>query len=284
MNVFSPSSQPVPLAEIAHLVEGEGYATVHRLDRKRAVTVTADVDRAFANPEEITAAIAPDLKMIAATTPGVRLISRGRQEDLADSFKSLPIGMTAAIGGIYVIIAWLFGSYIQPLAVLLAVPFASVGAIWGHLLMGFDMTILSIIGFVALTGIVVNDSLILMEFYNSKRAEHITMHDALIATGKARLRAVLLTTITTVLGLSPLMMEQSFQARFLIPMAITISFGLIAATVLTLVLLPCILMIGRDVHRVFYKVWTGRSVSGDFVRWDDAVHETEHGAETHALS
>ncbi|RMH29168.1 MAG: efflux RND transporter permease subunit [Planctomycetota bacterium] len=273
IDVFTPAGAPVPLAEVAAITEAEGYATVRRLNGRRAVTVTADVDRAVANPEEITAALAPTLASLGAQNPDVRIISRGRQEDLADSFRSLPMGMLGAIAMIYVILAWLFGSYIQPVAVLLAVPFATVGAIWGHLIMGFDMTILSLIGFVALTGIVVNDSLILMQFYNEKRVEHITMREALIATGRARLRAILLTTITTVLGLSPLMLEQSFQARFLIPMAITISFGLIAATALTLIVLPCILMIGRDAHALTHRLITGRPVRGDFVRWDDAVRE-----------
>ncbi len=271
MHVYTPEGRPVPLAEVARITEGEGFATVRRLDRQRAVTVTADVDRAFANPEEITAAMQAELKEFAAGAPGVRIVPRGRQEDLVDSFRSLPMAMLAAVAVIYVILAWLFSSYVQPLAVLLAVPFASVGAIWGHLIMGFDMTILSLIGFVALTGIVVNDSLILMEFYNQKRTEHVSMHDALMATGRARLRAILLTTMTTVLGLSPLMLEQSFQARFLIPMAITISFGLIAATGVMLLVLPCILMIGRDIHRVAHYVWTGERVKGDFVNWEESL-------------
>lgn len=271
MHVYTPDQRPVPLAEVAHITEGEGFATVRRLDRQRAVTVTADVDRAVANPEEITADMQTELRQLAAGAPGVRIVPRGRQEDLADSFRSLPLAMFAAVAVIYVILAWLFSSYVQPIAVLLAVPFASIGAIWGHLIMGFDMTILSLIGFVALTGIVVNDSLILMQFYNQKRGEHVTMHDALMATGRARLRAILLTTMTTVLGLSPLMLEQSFQARFLIPMAITISFGLIAATAVMLLILPCILMIGRDSHRLAHFLWTGKRVRGEFVSWDDSL-------------
>ncbi len=269
MHVYTPDGRPVPLAEVAHITIGDGFASVRRLNRQRSITITADVDRAVANPEEITAALRSELNSIAADAPGVRIVPRGRQEDLADSFRSLPLAMLGAVAVIYVILAWLFSSYLQPLAVLLAVPFASVGAIWGHLIMGFDMTILSLIGFVALTGIVVNDSLILMEFYNQKRVEHVRLHDALLETGRARLRAILLTTITTVLGLSPLMAEQSFQARFLIPMAITISFGLIAATAVMLIILPCILMIGRDVHRTAHFLWTGERVKGDFIRWDD---------------
>ncbi len=275
MHVYTPTGTPVPLAEVAHLEEGEGYATVRRLDRRRSVSVSADVNRSLANPEEIVSAMSSDLRQYQASAPGVQIIARGRQEDMADSFRSMPMGMLAAVAAIYVILAWLFSSYIQPVAVLMAVPFSTVGVIWGHLIMGFDMTILTMIGFVALMGIVVNDSLILMEFYNHKRTEHVSMHDALMATGRARLRAILLTTITTVLGLSPLMLEQSFQARFLIPMAITISFGLIAATVGTLIVLPCLLIIGRDAHRVAYFLLTGKRVSSDLVAWDEAIHADE---------
>lgn len=255
MFVFTPSGRSVPLAEVAEITEGEGYATLRRLNRERAVTVTADVNRSVANPEEITAELLPIVRRLADETPGVRVLARGRQEDLADSFRSLPIGMLAAVGMIYVILAWLFSSYTQPLIVLTAIPFALIGVVWSHLALGFDMTILSLIGFVALTGIVVNDSLILMEFFNHKREEGMPLRQALVASGQARFRAILLTTMTTFLGLSPLMAEQSFQARFLIPMAITISFGLLSATVVILLVLPCLMLIGADIRRGAQWVW-----------------------------
>mgnify|MGYP001803225183 FL=1 len=139
-----------------------------------------------------------------------------------------------------------------------AIPFATIGMIWGHLLLGFDLTFLSIIGFIALAGVVVNDSLIFIEFYNERRREGANVHDSAMAAGRARLRAILLTTITTVLGLSPLMLEQSFQARFLIPMAITIACGLISATFIILIVLPCLLMITADIGRVMRALWSGR--------------------------
>src|SRR5690606_37144973 len=124
----------------------------------------------------------------------------------------------------------------QPLAVMLAIPFSLIGVIWGHFIMGYAITFLSMIGFVALSGMVVNDSLILVEFYNQHRARGHSVHEALIEAGRARLRPILLTSMTTVLGLSPLILEQSFQAKFMIPMAIAISGGLISATVLILLL------------------------------------------------
>ncbi len=259
MQVFTPDGRPVPLAEVVEIEEAEAYATVRRLNRQRAVTVSADVDRSIANPEEVTAALTPDLEALVAENPGVRIVPRGRQEDLADSFRTLPLGALAAAGMIYVLLAWLFSSYIQPLVVLFVTPFAIIGAILGHLLLGFDLTILSLIGLVALIGIVVNDSLILTTFFNQKCADGLAVFPALVAAGEARFRAILLTTLTTVLGLSPLMLEQSFQARFLIPMAITISFGLLAATAITLIVLPCTLLIFDDFRRVAAFLWTGET-------------------------
>ncbi len=253
--LFTPAGVPVPLTEAVEVTEGRSYATVRRLDRNRAVTVTADVDRAVTTAEAVTADLKPTLTAIAAHSPGLRILPRGVQLEMQDSFRSLPVGMMAAVGLIYLVLAWLFSSYAQPLAVLAAVPFAAVGAIWGHILLGYDLTFLSMIGFVALIGIVVNDSLVFMEFYNHKRAEGLTVFESCSAAGRARLRAIILTTVTTVLGLTPLMFEQSFQAKFLVPMAITISFGLMSATFIMLIILPCVLLVGDDIKRFF----TGKS-------------------------
>ncbi|MEO0629802.1 MAG: efflux RND transporter permease subunit [Planctomycetota bacterium] len=256
--LISPAGEPVPLREIVNIEEVEGYATVRRLDGKRAVTVTADVNRTVGNPETITAALAPRVEDLAASEPGIDILARGRQEDVADSFATLPLGMAVAAGLIFVILAWLFGSYTQPLVVMSAIPFATIGMIWGHFILGYSMTFLSLIGFVALAGVVVNDSLILMEFYNHERRRGLGVYDACMAAGRTRVRAILLTTVTTVLGLTPLLLEQSFQAKFLIPMAITISGGLISATAIILIILPCLLMIFSDAGLLLLTAWTGR--------------------------
>jgi len=153
----------------------------------------------------------------------------------------------------------LFASYFQPIAVMLAIPFGFIGVIWGHLLLGFDLTFLSLIGVVALAGIVVNNSLILIDFYNTFRKNGMPLMEALLEAGRRRLRPIVLTTATTVLGLSPLMLEQSFQARFLIPMAISITAGLVSSTALTLIVLPAIIVILDDVNRLFYRLWFGVS-------------------------
>jgi multidrug efflux pump subunit AcrB len=167
------------------------------------------------------------------------------------------MGLAAACVMIYVILAWLFSSYVQPLIVMLIIPFTLIGVTWGHLLLGYDITFLSLIGMVALTGIVVNDSLILVEFYNHERAAGHGVYDSLIEAGKVRFRPIMLTTVTTVLGLTPLILEQSFQAKFLIPMGIAIAMGLLSATVLILVTLPCFILIFDDIRGGIYRLWTG---------------------------
>jgi multidrug efflux pump subunit AcrB len=255
--VFTPTGMPVPLTEVATIEESQAYATIRRIDRKRAISVQADVDRSLGNPDEIAKEIKPRLEQRLSAIPGVELIERGRQKDMNESFESLPIGMLAACGLIYVVLAWLFSSFTQPLVVMLAIPFALIGMVWGHMILGYSMTFLSLIGFVALAGVVVNDSLIYMEFFNSRRRAGMSVHDAAVSAGRARFRAIMLTTITTVLGLLPMMLEQSFQAKFLIPMAITIACGLMSATVIILVLLPCLLMILDDGVHLFRVLWTG---------------------------
>ena len=257
MHLLTPAGDPVPLREVVRVDETPGYATVRRLDRHRAVTVTADV-REGENPEQIVGALLPELELIEKDVGRVRILQRGRQQDFQDSFRTLPIGMLVASGLIFVVLAWLFESYLQPLVVMTAIPFAVIGMVWGHLLMGYNMTFLSMIGFIALSGVVVNDSLIFMQFYNEMRAEGLGPREAAIEAGRARIRAIILTTVTTVLGLSPLMLERSFQAKFLIPMAITISFGLISATAIVLLVLPSLLVILDDAKRLATTLWTGR--------------------------
>ncbi len=256
--VFTPDGRAVPLGEVALIQEAEAEATIRRLDRERAVSVTADVNRSIANPDKVAGEVEPLINAAIADLHGVRLVERGRQKDLKDSFASLPIGMAVASGLIYVVLAWLFGSFTQPLIVMLAIPFATIGMIWGHIVLGFSMTFLSLIGFIALAGVVVNDSLIFMEFFNEERRAGHDVPTSGINAGIARIRAILLTTITTVLGLTPLMLEQSFQARFLIPMAITISFGLLSATGIILLTLPALLMVLDDFVHVIRSLWTGR--------------------------
>ncbi len=257
MYLINGDGDRIPVGEVFDVAEGIGYASITRVDRARAVTITADTTP-VARPELVLASMQSELDSLVAENPGLSVELAGAQRQMAKAFSTLPIGFLTACVLIYIILAWLFGSYTQPLAVMLAVPFSLIGIIWGHLLLDYQLTFLSLIGFVALSGVVVNDSLILVDFYNKKRAEGLEIHDALVEAGRQRLRPIFLTTVTTILGLTPLMLEQSFQAKFLIPMAVSISFGLMSATVLILVALPCMLLVFDDIRRLAYYLWTGR--------------------------
>ena len=256
MWITTPDGRSIPLAEIARIEEADGLSTIRRIDRRRAVSVTADVD-SLTNPETVVADMTPALDELRRKHGGVLIESGGRQQDVIDAFATLPVAMLAAGLMIYVILAWLFASFIQPFAVMLAIPFALIGVVWGHWFLGFEITFLSIIGVVALAGIVVNNSLILVEFLNKNMEAGMPLAEALVDAGRRRLRPILLTTVTTVLGLTPLMLEQSFQARFLIPMAISITFGLMSSTFLTLLVLPAILVIVDDVVAAGHWLWFG---------------------------
>ena len=260
MYLFTPAGDPVPLPEVVRVEMARSYATVRRVNGQRTITITADNDKKVINADEVTRTIFAGRAEFEARHPGVRLIERGTSKDMREAFGSLPLGFLTAIVLIYLTLAWLFQSYTQPILVLSAVPFAVIGVIWGHILFGYNLTFLSMIGFIALSGIVVNDSLIFVQFFNSMRAAGLNTYAACLAAGRARLRAILLTTVTTVCGLLPMLLEQSFQARFLIPMAITIACGLVSATLLVLVLLPSLLMILADVKRVAAIAWRGEPI------------------------
>jgi multidrug efflux pump subunit AcrB len=258
MWVISPTGQGVPLREIASIRDGDSLAVVRRINRTRAVVITANTE-SHISPESITADIAARIKEIDEAHPNVIITSGGRQQDLYDALATLPYAGGAAALMIYVVLAWLFASYVQPIAVMLAIPFGAIGVVWGHFLLGYDLTFLSLIGFVALAGIVVNNSLILVEFFNRNCREGMDMKPALVDAGRRRLRPIVLTTATTILGLTPLMLEQSFQAQFLIPMAISITCGLASSTVLTLLVLPAILVIVDDLVGAAHWLWFGRT-------------------------
>jgi len=231
MRIVLPDRRVVPLSELARIRESISTSAIRRVDQRRAVTVYADVDQSEGSANQILADLQPFIEKQQLEHPGVRVRFTGNRRETLKALGSLRRDFLIAIALIYCMLAGLFRSYLQPLVVLTAVPFGLIGAVLGHLLMGYPLTILSAIGLVALTGIVVNDALILVDFINKQRAAGVPLVEAVIAGGIRRLRPIILTSLTTVLGLAPLMAEQSFQARFLIPMAISISFGLAFATV-----------------------------------------------------
>ncbi len=251
MRIATPLGNLVPISEVASIGDGVGYATIRRKDQLRTITVKADVDDDRANSREVLAAMGPDLERWAREIPGVKFGFGGQSEEFQKSFSSLNRDGALAIAGIYILLVGLFKSYSQPIIVMLTIPFGFIGALAGHYAMGYPLTMFSIIGLVALTGIVVNDSLILVSFINHRIAEGRSVKEAVVDGGLARLRAILLTSITTVLGLAPLLTETSFQARFLIPMGISIAAGLAFATLLMLILVPCFCVIEQDIKGAF---------------------------------
>ncbi|MFQ5462185.1 MAG: efflux RND transporter permease subunit [Phycisphaerae bacterium] len=248
MRIATPSGALVPFTEVARLAEGTGFSTIHRKNQRRTVTVTADVDDAVVTPDEIIASLMERFPSIYKRHPGVKLEFGGQKLETKKAFGSIKSIAVIAVLLIYVILAGLFKSYIQPLIVLSVVPYGIIGVVLGHLVMGYPMTIMSSIGTVALTGIVVNDSMLVVTFINRAIASGVPPMEAAIQGGTSRLRAILLTSATTVLGVAPLLLERSFQAEFLIPMGIAISAGLIFATVLTLIAVPGLYLIVLDLR------------------------------------
>ena len=258
LRVPAPNGHRIPLEEVAILSTSRGYASLSREEGKRSVTVKAEVDEDAANVAQITADLGRRFTDIGEKFPGTSISFEGRKKETSESFSSLKFGFPAALLMVYIIIAVLFRSYFQPFIVMLAIPYALVGAVIGHYVMGYPITFLSMIGGVALVGIVVNDSLILVNFINRLRVAGKSTFEAVVEGARSRLRAILLTTITTCLGLAPLMLERSFQAQFLIPMAVSIVFGLALATVLTLVLIPSAYLILEDLRSIARWLFTGR--------------------------
>ncbi len=241
----------VPVDEIARLSEGESFTSISRSQQSRSITVVGRIDDEQGNSRDILADLrewfTTDLKR---DHPSVRLEELGKAEEFGKAFGSLKVAAPVALLLIYMMLAGLFRAYLQPLVVMAAIPFGLLGAIIGHWITDNPITILSFIGAVALTGIVVNDSLVLVDFINKRLRQGMPPLEANIAGAKLRLRAILLTTLTTVCGLMPLMSETSFQAKFLIPLAVTLTFGLMFATGLTLIIVPAMNMIYLDFLRL----------------------------------
>ncbi|MBI1357995.1 MAG: MMPL family transporter [Acidobacteria bacterium] len=252
MRIRTPDGAEVPFSEVAHASLGRGFSTITRADRRRTINVTAEVDEATANANEVLA----DLE--ANFLPGtleqyrnrVSYSMEGEQRSQMESMQALAKGYVAALFVIYVLMAIPFKSYVQPLIVMSAVPFGVVGAVWGHVFMGMSMSILSMCGIVALTGVVVNDSLVLVSFINQHRYDGYGLHKAVLEAGLVRFRPILLTSLTTAAGVTPLMLERSVQAQFLIPMAVALAFGVLFATAITLALVPSIYLIMEDFKRI----------------------------------
>ena len=255
MNVRVGNNIEVPLGQVAQGELASGYSTITRTDRKRSINIVADVDLTKANANEILAKFEKDhISPLLKDYPSVNYSFEGEQREQRDTLGSLFKNFALALFVVYVLLAVPFKSYLQPLIIMSAIPFGFTGAVIGHLVMGMNLAVLSIIGIVALSGVVVNDSLVMVDFINRyKREDGKSNLEAAMAAGPRRFRPILLTSVTTFVGLFPLLIEKSVQAKFLVPMAISLAFGVLFATLITLILVPTSYMVIEDIKGIFYK-------------------------------
>ena len=247
-----PSGEKVPLNTVADYSIGEGFSSIRRIDQRRVINITADADKSKANLELIRADLKGNknelgsIDQILTIYPDIKWSFEGEAREQSDIFSSLIQKTLLALFIIYALLAIPLKSYIQPIIVMSVIPFGMIGAIGGHFILNQPVSILSILGFVALTGVVVNDSLVMIDYINKKRIEGIEIKEAIEQSGVARFRPILLTSLTTFAGLLPILFETSLQAQFLIPMAISLSFGVLFATFITLLLVPAFYTMVND--------------------------------------
>ncbi|QQX81094.1 efflux RND transporter permease subunit [Shewanella sp. KX20019] len=259
MLIRTPTGAAVPFATVAQIELGDSYSSITRVDSRRAITVTANADSNKVEPSKVVAEIQEDfLPMLADKYPNISTALDGGSADEQSALVSLMQGFFFALFTIYALMAIPLKSYSQPLIIMSVIPFGMIGALFGHLVLGLNMSILSLCGIVALAGVVVNDSLILVDFVNRARAEGHSIVQAAVDSGCYRFRAIILTSLTTFVGLVPILLEKSLQAQIVIPMAASLAFGILFSTVVTLILVPLLYIILDDIKRTsrrFYQWW-----------------------------
>jgi multidrug efflux pump subunit AcrB len=236
----------VPLMDVARVEETEAFTSINRRDARRIVTVGMDVEPSNAVTRVLESIQEEVLPQLRADYPGITWSFQGSQADMRESTQALWGGFALAMMVIYALLAVAFRSYTQPLIVLGAIPFGIVGAVLGHILLGYDLSLISLMGVIALSGVVVNDALIMIDYANKKRQEQAAF-SAILDAGVRRFRPILLTTLTTFGGLTPIILETSRQATYLIPMAISLGFGIVFATSIILVIVPCLYLALEDI-------------------------------------
>ena len=247
MRIRTPTGEEVPFQSVAEVDFGKGYSRITRLNGERTITVSANIDPERVEPQEIIRSMRgefiPDL---VARHPGINYGLEGASEERNEFLVDLALAFVAALFLIYALIAIPLHSYIQPLVIMSVIPFGMIGAVVGHVIMGMAISMFSMFGLVALAGVVVNDSLIMVDFINKARLEGKPIRDAVIESGTARFRAIILTSVTTAAGLMPILFETSSHAQFVIPTAVSISFGIVFATIITLFLIPALYVLQED--------------------------------------
>ncbi|MEM8593431.1 MAG: efflux RND transporter permease subunit [Pseudomonadota bacterium] len=256
--INTPSGDALPLSQLATLVPSRGLNTINRVDRYRVFSVRADVDKTRVDMLAINQSIREFLERELGNYPGVYYRFEGESREQKEVFASLFVGLLVVLFAIYTLLAIPFRSYVLPFVVMLVIPFGFIGAVLGHMIMGMNLSIMSVMGMLALVGIVVNDSLVLVDFINKQARENnetqMQLFERVAQAGRFRFRAVVLTSMTTFIGLMPLLFEQSTQAQFLIPMAISLGFGIVFATLITLLLVPMNYVFLNDVSRLKQEV------------------------------
>lgn len=249
--VVSPEGKKVPLQSVATVEQGRGYARINRINGVRTVTITGDIDTALANSQEIVG----DTKekffpKLAEEFPDIVVSLEGEAAETKKSMGGMIKAFLTGIFGVYLLLSLQFRNYIEPVVVMILIPFSLIGVIWGHIFMGLTLVMPSIMGFISLAGIVVNDSILLVTFIRFHMSNGITVHEAAARASRDRFRAVLLTSMTTIMGLLPLMSERSLQAQVLIPLACSIVFGLLATTLLVLFVIPAFYSVLADLKLI----------------------------------
>jgi len=246
-HVLSASGAKVPLQSVATIEQGRGFARINRINSLRTVTITGDIDTTKANASEI---IANTKKLffpkLAENFPDVSILLEGQEKETKSSMQGMVKAFAIGVFGVFILLSLQFRSYLEPLVVMAIIPFALIGVIWGHVLLGLNLSMPSIMGFVSLAGIVVNDSILLVTFIRNHMDQGVLADDAARLASRDRFRAVLLTSMTTIMGLLPLLAEKSMQAQILIPLACSIVFGLLATTVLVLLVVPALYSVFAD--------------------------------------
>lgn len=251
--IRTPAGLEVPLREVAEIERGRSYTFISRRDGRRVVSVSGDVVPNDQTPLILEAMKQDLLPPLMKKYSGLSYSFEGREADRRESVNGLIKGLLAALVMIYVVLAIPFKSYTQPLIIMISIPFGIVGAVIGHLLLGYSLSLISLFGVVALSGVVVNDALVFIDFANKKNWDGESLVDSVRAAGIQRFRPIILTTLTTFFGLMPMILETSQQAKFLIPMAISLGFGILFATGITLLIIPSLMLILDDIHNLFRK-------------------------------
>jgi multidrug efflux pump subunit AcrB len=245
--IRTPAGTEVPLLDVVEVKRGEAFSSINRRNGRRVVNVSLDVEPKRNVSRVLQAIQSETLPQLRTENPGLTWTFEGSQAEMRDSTATLWGGFGLAMAVVYALLAIAFGSYLQPLIVMFAIPFGVIGAVIGHILLGFDLSLISFMGVIALSGVVVNDALIMIDMANRRR-EDSTVFEAIHNAGLRRFRPIILTTLTTFGGLTPIILETSRQAAYLVPMAISLGFGIVFATAIILVLVPCLYMILEDFH------------------------------------